>query len=549
MLKHLTIKNYALIQNLEIEPSAALNVVTGETGAGKSVMLGALGLLLGNRADTKVLLNEMEKCVTEATFEISGYRLNNVFRELDLDYADITVLRREIGNTGKSRAFINDTPVNLNVLKSVGSRLMDIHSQHETLELGQKQFQLNLIDAYCGNEKLKKDYLEAWSDYREKESAYKKLADDALRLREEADYTKFQLNELNVLSLRNDEQSSLEQKVKMGEHAEEIKTKLSQLVGIVRESEQSSITSIIEARNILNSISSFSDNYKNLFQRLESVRLELDDVVAEMEQAMDDVEYNPEQIQSSKERLDSIYRLMKKHSVNSVPELLVIQNNLQSQADKTENLDEDLTLAKKNVEEAIKKVNQSGKSLSETRRKSFASISKQLVKLLNELGIPQAAIEISHQFIEPSSSGIDEIEINFSANKGIAPRPLAEVASGGEFSRLMFSIKYIMAEKTAMPTLILDEIDSGISGEIAISLGRLMKQMSGSHQIIAISHLPQIAAKADTHYMVYKDDRSKQSVSQIKKLEPSERVEEIAKMIGGAKPTAIALENAKELMV
>ena len=549
MLKHLTIKNYALIQNLEIEPSAALNVVTGETGAGKSVMLGALGLLLGNRADTKVLLNEMEKCVTEATFEISGYRLNNVFRELDLDYADITVLRREIGNTGKSRAFINDTPVNLNVLKSVGSRLMDIHSQHETLELGQKQFQLNLIDAYCGNEKLKKDYLEAWSDYREKESAYKKLADDALRLREEADYTKFQLNELNVLSLRNDEQSSLEQKVKTGEHAEEIKTKLSQLVGIVRESEQSSITSIIEARNILNSISSFSDNYKNLFQRLESVRLELDDVVAEMEQAMDDVEYNPEQIQSSKERLDSIYRLMKKHSVNSVPELLVIQNNLQSQADKTENLDEDLTLAKKNVEEAIKKVNQSGKSLSETRRKSFASISKQLVKLLNELGIPQAAIEISHQFIEPSSSGIDEIEINFSANKGIAPRPLAEVASGGEFSRLMFSIKYIMAEKTAMPTLILDEIDSGISGEIAISLGRLMKQMSGSHQIIAISHLPQIAAKADTHYMVYKDDRSKQSVSQIKKLEPSERVEEIAKMIGGAKPTAIALENAKELMV
>jgi DNA repair protein RecN (Recombination protein N) len=306
--------------------------------------------------------------------------------------------------------------------------------------------------------------------------------------------------------------------------------------------------SLLEARTIFNPVTSYSTAYQTLFQRLETVRLELDDIISELERALEDVEYNPEQIKTAKDRLDSIYRLMKKHQVNTIPELLAIQNNLQELASKTDNLDVAIDQAKQNLNGASKALQASGENLSASRQKHLTAVSKQLVKLLQSLGIPQAAINISHETVSPTPFGIDQIEINFSANKGIAPRPLAEVASGGEFSRLMFSIKYIMAEKTALPTLILDEIDSGVSGEIGVSLGKMMKEMANNHQLIAISHLPQIAAKADTHYMVYKDTKSSQAASLIKKLEPTSRVEEIAKMIGGANPSAIALENARELM-
>ncbi len=548
MLTHLSIKNYALIRSLEIEPSENLNVVTGETGAGKSIMLGALGLLLGNRADSKVLLNESEKCITEATFEIGNYGLKNLFERFDLDYSPTTAIRREINPGGKSRAFINDTPVTLDVLKSIGNKLMDIHSQHETLELGKKQFQLDLVDAYSQNEKIKKDYSAAWTDFKEKEITYQNLISEAHKLRQESDYVRFQLDELVKISLKENEESTLAQEVKLGEHAEEIKTRLAQLIGLLRESEHSSLTSLSEARAVLSPITSYSANYQTLYQRIESLRLELDDIVSEIEQAAEDVEYNPEQIKILQDRLDVIYRLMKKHSVNSITELLAIQRNLEEVASKTENLDQEIEHAKHNLEAASKHLAASGETLSTSRKKSLSPISKQLIKLLQSLGIPQAAIIISHEVASPSPSGIDQIEINFSANKGIAPRPLAEVASGGEFSRLMFSIKYIMAEKTALPTLILDEIDSGVSGEIAVSLGRMMKQMALNHQLIAISHLPQIAAKADAHYLVYKDNSPDQSTSLIKKLEAKVRIEEIAKMIGGAKPTAIALENARELI-
>jgi DNA repair protein RecN (Recombination protein N) len=304
----------------------------------------------------------------------------------------------------------------------------------------------------------------------------------------------------------------------------------------------------MEARNLINGLTSYSASYQTLFQRLESIRLELDDIVAELGQSAEDIEYNPTQIKILKDRLDLIYRLMKKHNVNSIPELLTIQHSLETLASKTENLDNELEKAKQNLDEAAQQLRQLGEILSSSRKKNLPGIAKQLIKLLQLLGIPQAAVNISHQSIAPSPSGIDQVEINFSANKGIAPRPLAEVASGGEFSRLMLSIKYIMAEKTALPTLILDEIDSGVSGEIAVSLGKMMKQMASNHQLIAISHLPQIAAKADTHFIVYKDNQSAQASSLIKKLDPSGRVEEIAKMIGGAKPTAVALENAKELI-
>jgi DNA repair protein RecN (Recombination protein N) len=548
MLSHLVIKNYALIQNLEIDLSTKLNVITGETGAGKSIMLGALGLLLGNRADTKVLLNENEKCITEGTFEIGDYRLKSTFENLELDYSATTILRREIAPGGKSRAFINDTPVTLDVLKSIGSKLMDIHSQHETLELGKRQFQLSLIDTFAQNHGLKSEYETAWKDFKTKEAAYQYLITESQKLRQESDYVNFQLKELESANFQHNEQETLERDVKVGEHAEEIKSKLTQLLGLLKESDFSVLTALTEARGILNSLTSYSSEYQNLFNRLETVRLELDDIASEAEQLGENVEFNPEQVAQSKERLDTLYRLMKKHQSNSIKELLDIQENFSRLASKTENLDQSIAQAEKEMKEAEQSVKKIASKLSKTRQESFEPISKQLIKYLKALGIPQAAVEITHQVIAPGPTGIDQIEINFSANKGIAPRPLAEVASGGEFSRLMFSIKYIMAEKTALPTLILDEIDSGVSGEIALSLGKMMKQMAVKHQLISISHLPQIAAKADEHFMVYKDLKSSKAASLIRKLDVNGRVEEIAKMIGGTNPSAIARENARELI-
>jgi DNA repair protein RecN (Recombination protein N) len=548
MLSHLIIKNYALIQHLEIDLSGRLNVVTGETGAGKSIMLGALGLLLGNRADTKVLLNENEKCITEGTFEISSYKLKSIFEHLELDYATTTILRREIAPGGKSRAFINDTPVTLDVLKSIGTRLMDIHSQHETLELGKRNFQLNLIDTYAQNQELKQAYEKAWKDFKTKEAAHQYLTHEAQKLRQESDYINFQLKELTSANFQRNEQDVLERDVKVGEHAEEIKSKLSQLLGLLRESEFSVLTALHEARGILNSLVPYAPEYQTLLNRLESTRLELDDVASEAEQATEQIDFDPEQVNQAKERLDLLYRLMKKHQAATIIELLDIQDNFSRLASKTENLDQSIAQAEQEMKAAEQLVNKIGVTLSQARQESFEPISKQLIKYLKALGIPQADIAVTHQTMAPNASGIDQIEINFSANKGIKPRPLAEVASGGEFSRLMFSIKYIMAEKAALPTLILDEIDSGVSGEIALSLGKMMKQMALKHQLISISHLPQIAAKADAHFMVYKDLKSPKAASLIKKLDDAGRVEEIAKMIGGANPSAIARENARELI-
>jgi DNA repair protein RecN (Recombination protein N) len=548
MLSHLIIKNYALIQSLEIDLSGKLNVVTGETGAGKSIMLGALGLLLGNRADTKVLLNPEEKCITEGTFEIGPYKLKSIFENFELDYSPSTILRREIAPGGKSRAFINDTPVTLDVLKAIGSKLMDIHSQHETLELGKRLFQLSLIDTFAQNQAIKTDYENAWQDFKTKEAAYQYLVNEAQKLRQESDYVNFQLKELESANFQVNEQETLERDVKVGEHAEEIKNKLAQLIGLLKESEYAALPVLNEARGLLNSLTAYASEYQTLFNRLESVRLELDDLADEAEQVGERVEFNPEQVAQSKDRLDTLYRLMKKHQVVTIAELLDIQATFARQATKTENLDQAIAQAEKDWKEAEQAVKKIATKLSKTRQESFEPISKQLIKYLKLLGIPQADVAITHQTIAPSANGIDQIEINFSANKGIAPRPLAEVASGGEFSRLMFSIKYIMAEKTALPTLILDEIDSGVSGEIALSLGKMMKQMATRHQLISISHLPQIAAKADEHFMVYKDLKSQKAASLIKKLDATGRVDEIAKMIGGANPSAIARENARELI-
>lgn len=548
VLKHLTIKNYALIKHLELEPSQQLNVVTGETGAGKSIMLGAIGLLKGNRADTKVLWDESEKCITEGVFEIGSYKLKSFFKAEDLDYDDTTVIRREISPGGKSRAFINDTPVTLDVMRKLGNLLMDIHSQHETLQLGNQDFQLRLIDAYADNQKILEAYSAAWKIFLEKKKEYETLVNEADTLRQDADYINFQLDELVKANFEEGEQEKIESELKIMEHAEDIKSRFHTVLDLLSRSEFASQNSLAEARTHLQHVASYSAQYELLHQRLESLVIELGDILNEIEKEEENIEFDPERAEFAKERINTIYRLLKKHRSQNLKELLVLQEELQRKANITSNLDEALAAAKAGYQAAETELKALAQKLSAARKKVFDPLCKEIVRLLKELGIPEASLKVEQSTIQPAPSGSDTIELLFSANKGISPKPLAQVASGGEFSRLMFCIKYVMAAKTSMPTLVLDEIDNGVSGEIAIKLGNLMKVMAKHHQLITISHLPQIAAKADEHYFVYKDNSSSKTISNIKVLNEQERIEEIAKMIGGAKPSKVAFENARELI-
>lgn len=548
MLTHLTIKNYALIKQLEFVPSAKLNVITGETGAGKSIMLGAIGLLLGNRADSKTLWDENEKCVTEGIFDISSYSLKELFESENLDFENHTVIRREISPAGKSRAFINDTPVTLEVMKKIGSRLMDIHSQHETLELGTKSFQLNLIDSFASNIRLRETYSQHWKIFIEAQQAYTELKDESVALKKESDFISFQLDELVKADLKEGELEKLESDLKILEHAEEIKTQFNAIIQQLERSDYS-VSSVLSAvRNQLQSIASYSPNYNHLLQRLESTRIELDDILQEIEQAEEKIEFDPLRTEEIKDRVSTLYQLQHKHRLQDIGQLIELRDSLQLKMDKTNNLDELLAQAKASLTKAENNLTIAAADLSKSRQKIFTPLTKQLTHLLKELGIPDASLAIEHLHVTPGPKGSDSIEILFSANKGIPPRPLAQVASGGEFSRVMFSIKYIMAEKADLPTLILDEIDSGVSGEIAIRLGNRMKEIAQRHQIIAISHLPQIAAKADAHFYVFKDNSSARTITSMRKLADNDRIVEIAQMIGGAKPSALALENARELM-
>ena len=548
MLTHLTIKNYALIKQLEFVPSAKLNVITGETGAGKSIMLGAIGLLLGNRADSKTLWDANEKCVTEGIFDISSYSLKELFESENLDFENLTVIRREISPAGKSRAFINDTPVTLEVMKKIGSRLMDIHSQHETLELGTKSFQLNLIDSFASNIRLRETYSQHWKIFIEAQQAYNELKDESVLLKKESDFISFQLDELVKADLKEGELEKLESDLKILEHAEEIKTQFNAIIQQLERSDYS-VSSVLSAvRNQLQSIASYSPNYNHLLQRLESTRIELDDILQEVEQAEEKIEFDPLRTEEIKDRVSTLYQLQHKHRLQDIGQLIELRDSLQLKMDKTNNLDELLAQAKASLTKAENNLTIAASDLSKSRQKIFTPLTKQLTHLLKELGIPDASLAIEHLHVTPGPKGSDSIEILFSGNKGIPPRPLAQVASGGEFSRVMFSIKYIMAEKADLPTLILDEIDSGVSGEIAIRLGNRMKEIAQRHQIIAISHLPQIAAKADAHFYVFKDNSSARTITSMRKLADNDRIVEIAQMIGGAKPSALALENARELM-
>ncbi|MDQ3535346.1 MAG: DNA repair protein RecN [Bacteroidota bacterium] len=548
MLSNLIIKNYALIKLLEISPSPELNIITGETGAGKSIMLGAIGLLLGKRADTKSLYNEGDKCIIEGSFNISSYQLQKLFKEEDLDYEPITIIRREISQTGKSRAFINDTPVTLEALKTIGSNLMDIHSQHDTLLLGSNSYQLSIIDNYARNHILFEDYKTSYHQYVQLHKQYESLLQGAEDLKNEADYHQFLWEEISSANLQEGEQEEMEEELKKLENAEEIKLKLNEVVLYLNNSEYAVQSSLYTAINALHQVSDYSQQYASLKDRLESCLIEIKDVNQEVENEEQFVEYDPQKIQFINDRLNLIYKLQQKHRMPSVEELLKFQGELEEKIHKIQNVDIELDELKRKMEDARQIMLQQGANLSLSRKDVFEKIKNELVVLLRELGMPDASIDIRCKNIDPTPSGLDSVDILFSANKGIKPQELKNVASGGEFSRLMFCVKYILADKTALPTIIFDEIDTGISGAIAMKMVNMMKKMAQAHQVIAISHLPQIAAKGDAHYFVYKDNSSDKTNSKIKQLSESERVEAIAMMIGGDNPSPVAFQNARELM-
>lgn len=557
MLLDLKIKNYALIEQLEMHPSQVLNIITGETGAGKSIMLGAIGLLLGNRADTKLLFNQNEKCVIEGVFDISQYNLKEVFDAEDIDFDNQCIMRREIAPNGKSRAFVNDTPVTLDVLRKIGENLMDIHSQHDTLQLGDTSYQLNILDVYAGNTSLDiyagnmsylKAYNEAYRHYKKLETAYKKLEDQLAQSQKELDYHTFLLNELEEAKLVAEEQDTLEEELKELENAEDIKMKLTQAVQHLTESEFNITSALKDTAHLIGQLAQFSSKYEELTTRAESCMIELTDIAGELEDAERRTEADPQRAAEVQERLDLIYTLQRKHQVQTNSELLAIQEDLEQKVGSVLNLDNAIAKTRKEMDAAYQDVLKYAQVLSERRKASFAKFEQELHNLVAELGMPNARIVIQHKEATPSATGIDEISILFSANKGGTPQSLVKAASGGEFSRLMLSVKYMLADKTALPTIVFDEIDTGISGEVAVKVGRMMKQMAQKHQIIAISHLPQIAAQGDFHYFVYKEDREDRTISRIKKLNDDERVNEIAHMIAGANPSANAFESARELL-
>ena len=548
MIKSLQIRNYALIQDLEMTPSSRLNIITGETGAGKSIMLGAVGLLLGKRADTKILLNENEKCFVEGVFNISTYALREVFESEDLDYEAECVIRREISPSGKSRAFINDTPTTLNVLKSIGEKLMDVHSQHESLHLGNSTYQMHVLDAFAAHQELVISFRDAFSTYSKDKSRLEELESLAAQGAEDADYKQFLLKELSDAALDSLDQEKLEHELQVLENAEDIKLKLSQSIHMLDESEVAILQQLNESKSLINSISSFSKELEELSGRMESVSIELADIFNEMQHIQDKVEHDPESIQKIKDRLDLLYRLQKKHGVLSVTELIKLRDELEQSLDQITNLDSEISKAKEKLTSSEKHMLEVGQKLSESRKLSALNLSDEIEKVIKQIGIENGAVEIKVNPTDSSSSGLDAIEMLFSANKGVKPQELKEVASGGEFSRLIFAIKYLIADKTAMPTIIFDEIDTGVSGQVALQMIQMMKHMAQNHQVISISHLPQFAAGGDAHYFVYKDHSSDRSVSKIRRLTDEDRVTEIAKMIGGENPGASAVESAKELL-
>ncbi len=548
MLKSLFIKNYVLIHELEMNLAAGMNTVTGETGAGKSIMLGAVGLLLGFRADSRSLLITEEKCIIEGHFQIKGYGLESLFEQEDLDFSEMTIIRREITPSGKSRAFINDTPVLLETLKQIGEQLLDIHSQHDTLLLSKTDFQLKLIDTEASNSSLRLDYAKKYQLFKALDKELVAIQSQASELRKEHEFNLFQLEELEKLQLHLLDQHALEEELELLEHTEEIKLYLSQASTLLDGDDFGIETSVSQLKSVLAKIAGFTDRLKSFSERAQSLFIELSDLKNEVQTEEESIEYDPERAELVKQLLSDVYRLCQKHQVSDLSALKEFEKQLADKVNAVVHLDDHLNEAQKKRDHAYQQLLEVGSLLTASRKEILARFTSEGEKLLGQLSIPEAKLEIIMEDTAPGISGMDHLSILFSANRGIPPQELKKVASGGEFSRLMFTFKYMMAGKTSLPTFIFDEIDTGVSGEVAKQLGVMMKQMSAKQQVITITHLPQIAAMGQKHFFVYKQAGMSSTNSNIKELQSEERVLELAKMIAGDRPSDAALTSARELI-
>lgn len=549
MLRTLSIQNYAIIHELEIDFSSRLNIITGETGAGKSIIIGALGLILGERADSGVLVSKEKKCIVEGVFAAGGKKdIRQFLQQNEFDVQDEVVVRREIAVNGKSRAFINDTPVTLAQLNELSSLLVDLHQQFDTLEIGESDFQREVLDALAGNSEALQSYQAVYHQWQDTKKQWEVLKEQQLQFNKEADYQQFQYNELEEASFKENELEEIDADLKMLSHAEGIKTMLDKVNAELQEGESPMVPQLKSLLHQLQSFEAYHPGLSALGKRLQSVQIELQDIADELELINNQVNYDPARIEQLNDRLSLGYRLQKKHGASNTAGLLEIMKQLGEKLQAVLHIDEEIQQKEKETGRLFEEAGKLAKKITAARTKEIKPLEEKVNKLLVQVGMPNARLKVDLRAAELREWGADTIEFLFDANKSGQFHPLRKVASGGELSRLMLCIKSLVAQSIDLPTMIFDEIDTGISGEAAKQVGIIMKGLAGKRQVICITHQPQIAGKADAHYFVYKEKVRDTIKTNIRQLKPDERITAIAQMLSGEKPTAAALENAREML-
>lgn len=552
MLKQLYINNFTLIDTLDIQLNPGFSVITGETGAGKSIILGAINLLLGQRADTKCIKQNTRKCIIEAHFDISRYAMQPFFNENGIDYdADDCILRREISPTGKSRAFINDTPVSLTVIRSLGGQLIDIHSQHQNLLLNEDNFQLDVVDIIADDRPLLEQYKSRFTEYKAVMKELKRLKEEAVENKKNEDFMRFQLKELTDAELRHGMQEELEQESDMLSHVEEIKSALYNVESLLGESsgEDGITDKLKEAVRSLENITEIYPETKSMAERLDSCYIELKDILQEISSSTANIDFDPQRLETVNTMLDKIYSLEKKYCVSTVEDLLSIQAGLESKLNKIDNGDDEIAAMLENEQQLAKECGSLAEKLTKARLEAAKAIEREIPQRLIQLGIPNVRFAVKLEQKELGPDGRDRASFLFSANTSTQMQPVAQVASGGEIARVMLSLKAMISGAVKLPTIIFDEIDTGVSGKVAEKMAEIMQEMGHSErQVISITHLPQIAAKGSTHYKVYKEEGENGTTSKMRTLTSDERITEIAQMLSGSEITEAAISNAKELL-
>ena len=549
LIKKLSIRNYAIIEELKINFPEGLTIITGETGAGKSILLGALGLIMGERADSKSLYDESQKCIIEGMFEVDKYRLQPFFEENDLDYAPECLIRRELSPSGKSRAFVNDTPVTLDVLKKLTGSLVDLHEQFDTLDIHNVSFQLRMLDALAGNNDLLHEYQSHYKKLAADKRKRQQLIEQSQRSSQETDFLQFQLTEFNEAALLPDEQEKLEAELNQLTNAEEIKTNLSAAFHNLTDGEAPLIGQLQEVVRQISEVKKFHPDVPAPYQRLESILVEMEDIAGEFEKVAEGTEFDPERISIIQARLDLIYRLQHKHRVKTTQELLDIQADIETKLADIGDLSSEIAALDKSIAAQEKNLHSIAKQLSERRKKSAPGFTRKVLDLLQQLAMPHTRFEVEFKALDHlSPTGTDEVGFLFAANPGSRLQHIKDVASGGELSRLTLVTKSLVASAIPLPTLIFDEIDTGISGDVSLKMGHILRQLSNHHQVINITHSPQIASQADAHYFVYKKVDANSTTTKVKLLDDEERVRSIAVMLSQNPPSESALQNARELM-